>query len=201
MSILRCGIEIARSIGPVTRFCITVSLLCTPGMLDESFTELPTNRGVFDRLAGKGYVLPCLENLFSSFERQHPVHLIARKYCRKNFGNFCGLSQKNLLTDVSKKVHINCLWKEGGSGADIPEIIFVIQLLEEIIEIIPMRLFIRHSEFAALFKIFVPRVLNIPYDIDHVGEEGDEADPFDVGSPSASDAEKSEKIHSSSVPR
>ena len=33
--------------------------------LDESFTELPTDRGVFDQLPRKGCVLPFLKNLFS----------------------------------------------------------------------------------------------------------------------------------------
>ena len=129
--------------------------LVTFTKLDEGFTELPTDRGVFDQLPRKGCVLPFLKNLFSCSGTQFSVHLIARNYCRKNFGDFFGLSRKNLLTDVPKEVRINCLLKIGGSSVDIPEIIFVIQLLERIYESFHRGFFIKNSEFAARFKIFL----------------------------------------------
>ena len=86
--------------------------------------------GLLTTLAKKGCVLLFLENLFSFLGTQLSVHLIARNYCRKNFGDLFRLSRKILLTDVSEKRSINCLLKVGGSGSDIPEIIFVIQLLK-----------------------------------------------------------------------
>ena len=122
--------------------------------LEEGFTELPTDRGVFDQLPRKGCVLPCLKNLVSFLGTQLSVHLITRNYCRKNFGDFFGLVRKNLLTDVPKKVRINCLLKIGGSSVDISEILFVIQLLERIYESFHTGFFIKNSESAARRKFF-----------------------------------------------
>ena len=50
-------------------------------------------------------------------------------------------------------------------------------------------------------EFFFARALKILFDVDRIGEEGDEADPLDVESPWVSDGQKSEKIDSSSVPR
>ena len=47
------------------------------------------------------------------------------------------------------------LLKIGGSCVDIPEILFVIQLLERIYESFHRGFFIKNSEFAARFKIFL----------------------------------------------
>ena len=119
--------------------------------LNESFTETPTSRGVLDKLARKGCVLPFLESLFSFLGTQLSVHLIARNYSQKNFCDLFRLRRKNLLTDVSKKVRLNSLLKVGGSGADVPEIIILIQLLEGIMKSIDTRFFIKKSDFAARF--------------------------------------------------
>ena len=146
-------------------------------------------------------VLLFLENLLSFPGTQLSVHLIARNYCRKSSGNLLRLSRKNLLTDVSKKVCINCILKVDGSSAGISEIILVIQLLERIIESFDTRSFVKNFEFAARFKNFLPPCTEILFDVDRIGEEGDEAYHFDDESPSASHGEKWEKIHSSSVPR
>ena len=111
--------------------------------LHEGFTELPTDWWVLDLLARKGCVLPFLENLFSSPGTQLSVHLITRNHCRKNFGDLLRLGRKNLLTDVSKKICINCLLKVGGSSTGIPKIIFVIHLLKRVIESFHSRLFVK----------------------------------------------------------
>ena len=170
--------------------------------LDESFTELPTDRGVFDQLSGKRSVLPFLENLFSSRLTQLIVHLIARNYCQKDFGDQLRLSRRNLLTDVSKKIQTNFLLKVGGSGANFREIIFVIQLLEGIIERFHTR-FLGKKKPPNLQRdltFFFACALKILFDVSCIGKEGDKANPFDDGTLSASDGEKSEQIHSSSVP-
>ena len=150
--------------------------------LDESFTELSTDWGVLDYLARKGCVLPFLGNLFSSPGTQLSVHLITRNHCRKNSGDLLRLGSKNLLTDVWKK--INCLLKVGGWSTSIPEIIFVIQLLKRVIDSFHTRFFRKKTlNLRRDLKFFFALALKILFNVDRIGEEGDEADPFDDGSP------------------
>ena len=96
--------------------------------------------------------------------------------------NLFRLSRKDLLTGVSKKVRINCRLKVGASSTGIPEIIFVIQLLERIIESFHTWFFVQKTlNLRRDLKFFLPCALKIYFDVDRIGEEGDEADPLDDG--------------------
>ena len=70
--------------------------------------------------------------------------------------------------DVSKNVRINCLLKVGGSGADSPEVIFVMQLLEMIIESFHTGSFVKHSGFAAPLTLFFICALKIVFDVNRI---------------------------------